>query len=439
MTEEIRSHRHLGPFRGPLGAVLAVLLVAVLGTAVGLAWWRSQPAQHTLVASYTQTVGIYPGSDVRVMGVKIGTITSVKPHGTTVTVTMTYDAKYRIPASAAAVIVPPSVVSDRYVQLTPPYSGSGPLLKDNAHLSGDKAVAPLELDDVYKALDNLSTALGPNGANSNGSLNDLLAAGKNNLQGNGKTLHQTLEDLAAAMDTLSNGRQDLFGTVVNLQKFTTALAESDGAVREFNQQLADVSDQLASERQDLANALSSLSVALGQVATFVRDNQAELTDNVNGLTDLTGALVAQQKSIIDVLNVAPTALSNLNLAYNARSGTLDTRDDVLGPYDAASWVCSMLVHLVPAKQIPDTCFQLAEYLYKEGQPVTAELKKLLSLLPITGLNLGSIIDPDPAGTSDGTGRVGQTPVLGETSPQSNSNGEVSSDPTLAGILGGGQP
>jgi hypothetical protein len=176
------------------------------------------------------------------------------------------------------------------------------------------------------------------------------------------------------------------------------------------------------------------------VATFVRDNQAALTDNVNALTDLTGVLVAQQKSIIDVLNVAPTALSNLNLAYNARSGTLDTRDDVLGPYDAASWVCSMLVHLVPAKQIPDTCFQLAEYLYKLGQPITAELKKLLSLLPLPGLNLGAVVDPDPAGTTDGTGRVGQTPVAGETSPQSNSSGEVqSSDPTLAGILGGGKP
>jgi phospholipid/cholesterol/gamma-HCH transport system substrate-binding protein len=436
---EIASHRHLGPFRGPLGAVLAVLLVAVLGTAIGLAWWRSQPAQKTLVADFTQTVGIYPGSDVRIMGVKVGTITSVRPHGTTVTVTMTYDAKYRVPASAAAVIIPPSVVSDRYIQLSPAYSGSGAVMRDHARLSGDKAVAPLELDDVYNALNNLSSALGPNGANANGSLNDLLAAGRTNLQGNGKTLHQTLEDLADAMDTLSNGRQDLFGTVVNLQKFTTALAESDSAVREFNQQLADVSEQLASERQDLAAALSSLSVALGQVATFVKDNQAELTDNVNALTDLTGVLVAQQKSIMDVLNVAPTALSNLNLAYNARSGTLDTRDDLLGPYDAASWVCSMLVHLVPAKQIPDTCFQLAEYLYKEGQPITAELKKLLSLLPITGLNLGAIVDPDPAGTTNGTGRVGQTPVAGETSPQSNSSGEVqSNDPTLAGILGGGK-
>jgi phospholipid/cholesterol/gamma-HCH transport system substrate-binding protein len=437
---DIPSHRHLGPFRGPLGAVLAVALVAVLGTAIGLAWWRSQPAQRTLVAHFSQTVGIYPGSDVRVMGVKIGSITAVKPAGTTVTVTMKYDAKYRIPASAAAVIVPPSVVSDRYVQLSPAYPGSGPVLKNGAQLSGDKAVVPLELDDVYNALNNLSAALGPNGANANGSLSDLLAAGKENLQGNGKTLHQTLEDLADAMDTLSNGRQDLFGTVVNLQKFTTALAESDSAVRQFNQQLADVSEQLAGEREDLAAALKDLSVALGQVATFVKDNQAQLVDNVNALTDITGVLVQQQKAIVDVLNVAPTALSNLNLAYNARSGTLDTRDDLLGPYDAASYVCSMLVHLVPAKQIPQSCFQVAELLYKAGQPITAELKKLLSLLPLPGLNLGAIVDPDPAGTTDGSSRVGQTPVAGETSPQSNGNGEVqSSDPTLAGILGGDQP
>ena len=49
----------------------------------------------------------------------------------------------------------------------------------------------------------------------------------------------------------------------------------------------------------------------------------------------------QQQAIVDVLDVAPLALSNLNLAYNARSGTLDTRDDVMGPYDPASYVCSL--------------------------------------------------------------------------------------------------
>jgi phospholipid/cholesterol/gamma-HCH transport system substrate-binding protein len=437
MSRTESDSRSLGIFRTPLGATLAVAVVLVLGTAIGLAIWRSGPPQRTLTAYFSQAVGIYKHNDVRVMGVKVGQITAVKPEGTVVAVTMTYDAQYKIPADAKAVIVPPSVVSDRYVQLTPGYSG-GALLPDGAKLRGNRAVVPLELDDVYKALNNLSVALGPNGANKTGSLNNLLSAGDKALKGNGKTLNQTLSDLADALDTLSNGREDLFGTIVNLQKFTSALAESDDAVREFNSRLADVSDQLAGERDDLSKALSSLSDALGKVTDFVKENRSELKDNVNALTDITNLLVDQQDSIIKILDIAPDTLSNLNLLYNSSSGTLDTRDDVLGPYDAASYVCSLVVHLVPVKAIPDTCFKVAEILAKAGQPLTKELKKLLSLAPVAGVNLGALIDPDPNGTTGGTGRVGQTPVAGETD-QSGSSDNVASDPTLAGILGGGQP
>ncbi|GAA4201026.1 MCE family protein [Actinocatenispora rupis] len=433
MSRHTNGSRPLALFRSPLGIVLAAAVVVVLGTAIGLAAWRSGPPQRTLTAHFAAAVGIYPNSDVRIMGVKVGTITRVHPEGSTVAVTMTYDAKYKVPATAKAVIVPPSVVSDRYVQLTPGYSGHGALLADHAQLRGARAVVPLELDDVYKALDNLNTALGPDGANKNGSLSNLVGNARKNLQGNGKDLHQTLNDLADALDTLSDGRQDLFGTVVNLQKFTTALAESDDAVRQFNSQLADVSEQLAGERDDLAAALRDLGVALGQVSRFVKNNRQELVNNVDALTDITGVLVKQQKSIMDILDVAPTALSNLNLAYNARSGTLDVRDDVLGPYDAASYVCSVVTHLVPAKQVPLACFKLATLLAKAGQPLTKELKKLLSLLPLPGVDLGAIVDPDPDGTTGGTGRTGSKPEDGA----GDTSGGVTSDPTLGGILGGG--
>ncbi|MGA8115390.1 MAG: MCE family protein [Actinocatenispora sp.] len=427
----------LGVFRGRTGVGLAVVVVAVLATAVGLAVWRSGDPQRTVTAHFAQAVGIYPHSDVRVMGVKIGTITRVHPEGRTVAVTMTYDSKYKIPAAAKAVIVPPSVVSDRYVQLTPGYV-KGRVLPDRAQLTGDRAVVPLELDDVYKALNSLNTALGPKGANSDGSLSKLLATGRANLKGNGKTLHQTLTDLADALDTLSNGKQDLFGTVINLQKFTTALAESDGAVRDFNRQLADVSDQLAGERDDLAAALKSLASALHKVTSFVKDNRADLKDNVEALTDITGVLVKQQASVVKILDVAPTALSNLNLAYNARSGTLDTRDDLLGPYDPASYVCTLVTHLVPAKQVPTACFKLAALLSKAGQPLTTELKHLLSLLPIPGLDLGAIIQPDPEGTTGGSDRAGQNADDEKSDPGSGPFGTSGSDPTLAGILGGGK-
>src|SRR5204862_7864429 len=106
------------------------------------------------------------------------------------------------------------------------------------------------------------------------------------------------------------------------QLFTTALARSDEQVRAFNQQLAAVSGQLAGERDDLAAALRSLATALADVTAFIRENRDTLKSDVDALADVTGILVRQQKAIIEILDVTALAVSNLNLAYNARSGPL---------------------------------------------------------------------------------------------------------------------
>jgi len=358
-------------------ATIALVAAVAAAGVLAIVWpWRTP--QRTLTAHFTRAVGITGGSDVRILGVRVGQVVSVTPEGRTVRVVLHYDAGWPIPADAQAIIVPPSIVSDRYVQLTPAYSG-GPALPDGADLAVDRTAAPLEIDDIYKALDEFNKALGPNGANKNGALSDVIATGRANLEGNGQNLHDALNGLSKTLTTLANGRQDIFGTVANLQQFTTALAESDQQVRTFNQRLADVAEQLAGERNELAAALRSLATALADVTGFIRDNRQALTSNVDALADVTGILVRQQKALINVLDVAPLALSNLNLAYNSRSGTTDTRDNALGPYDPASYVCSVLVDALPIAQIPRECFALAQTLNANHLPLTDQLRKLLGL------------------------------------------------------------
>jgi phospholipid/cholesterol/gamma-HCH transport system substrate-binding protein len=364
--------------RGWRYASFAMLIALGVGAAI-FVLHRSAPSR-LIVAHFTSTVGIHEGSDVRVLGVKIGEVVRVQPEGRTVRVELRYDATNPIPADARAVIVPPSVVSDRYVQLTPAYAG-GPVLPDGADLSTDRTVVPLELDDVYRALNQFTAELGPNGANSGGALRDLVGTAAANLDGNGTNLGDTLDGFAKTLDTLAAGRDDLFGTLTNVQEFVNTLAQSDQQVRLFNEELATVSQQLAAEGDDLARALRSLATALADITGFVRDNRALLTSDVAALTDVTTILVRQQKALIEVLDVAPLALSNLNLAYDAKSGTLDTRDDVMGPYDPASYVCSLMVDLVPVAQIPAECFSLAKALNGVHAPLTAELRKLLALAP----------------------------------------------------------
>ena len=90
--------------------------------------------------------------------------------------------QYAVPADADAVVLAPSLVSDRYVQFSPVYDG-GAKMKDGATVPLERTATPVELDQVYGALDDLSAALGPNGANKNGALSDLVDVGAANLEG----------------------------------------------------------------------------------------------------------------------------------------------------------------------------------------------------------------------------------------------------------------
>lgn len=347
---------------------LAVVLLTVAGLAV-VYWPRSQSVEIT--AYFPRTVGIYPGSDVRVLGVKIGEVTDITPQGDSVRVEMEYGAGHKVPADAQAAIINSSVVSDRYIQLLPVYRG-GPAMKSRGVIPEQRTAVPVELDRIFDSLHTTAEALGPKGANKDGSLSRLLAVSADNLDGQGRPLHQTVQDLSQAVTTLSDGRQDLFATVRNLQVFTAALAADDGNVRSFDDRLAVVAQQLAGERGDLAAALKLLAVSLADVADFVHDNKNALTSDVQGLSKITGVLVKQRAALEEFMDVAPAGLGNLQNAYNPAAGTLDTRNNADLPQDPGSLLCSLLKSVGKNADC------------KEMQRLFGSLPQLPSANPVTG-------------------------------------------------------
>lgn len=363
--------------RFTVGAVVVVLAVAAVVTWLTL----GGPGTH-ITAQFTRAVGVYVGSDVRVLGVRVGTITEVTPTGRTVTVGMDIDAEYDIPVDAKAVVIPPSIVSDRYVQLTPVYTG-GATMRTGTRLGPDRTVVPLELDEVYASLDEFSAALGEDG-----SLADAIAVARENLEGNGADLGGALDSLADVSDVLNSHSDDIWSTVDNLAEFTTALADSDAQMQVFNDQLADVSTQLSDERDNLATALEELAVALADVSDFIDANADTLTDSVEQLSELSSVFARQQEALIMILDYAPLALSNLDLAYNSGSGTLDTRDDILGAHDPASFLCAQLVHVLGIADIPPACFDLADLLSGSGMPMPTELSGLIGKGPDNFMEAG---------------------------------------------------
>jgi virulence factor Mce-like protein len=352
---------------GQVSAARTVAIACVLGLllAAGLWWVLRAPSGLRVTAYFDKTVGVYSGSAVRVLGVPVGAITDVQPQGELVKVDMVLDGDVRVPEGAHAIIVAPSLVSDRYVQLAPAYT-AGPAMASGSTIPRERTTTPVELDDLYASVDKLTTQLGPQGANSSGAVSNLLDSLAGTLRGNGQNLNDTVKQLAAAASTLSGSKEDLFSTVDNLGKFTEALANSDKAVHEFYGRLADVSTFLANDRHDVADALSSLAVALGDVKSFVGENKDLLAANVQKLTGVTKALVDQRAAIAEILDVAPVGASNLINSYDAASGTIGVRADLNELTHPPILMVCRLIEAGTPKAVPqtltDVCKQLAPVL-----------------------------------------------------------------------------
>ncbi|MFF9688685.1 MCE family protein [Streptomyces sp. NPDC014623] len=331
-----------------IGAGLAVVAVAATSGVMAL----DDRGKTTVTAYFDQATGVYAGSDLRILGVKVGTVESVEPHGEEVRVVLRLDKDVKVPKEAHAVVVAPSLVADRYVQLAPAYTG-GARLENHAVLPAANNATPIEVDQLYESITEISTALGPEGANKDGALAALLDTGAKNLDGNGKAIGDSIEQFGKATKTLDRSSGNLFDTLSYLQSFTTMLKDNDGDVRAAEQQLNSVTGFLADDKKNLSAALKELGKALGQVKTFIQNNRGALKENVDLLVPLTQTLVDQRASLAESLDTLPLAAGNVLNAYDPANRTLNGRTNLNelsmgGPLTRSGPAASGLSGLTPA-------------------------------------------------------------------------------------------
>ncbi|NLU82413.1 MCE family protein [Rhodococcus sp. HNM0569] len=385
--------------------VPVVVLAIVAAVSFALAPWRSK-AEYT--AEFRTTRGLYVGDDVRIMGVAVGSITQIEPRGDRVAVTFEVDADRPIPADANAVSMAPTLVSARFVQLTPAYTG-GPTLAAGATIPVERTAVPVEWDEITEQLGRLTTDLGPGAGDPQGPLGEVLGVAAANAEGNGPALRDSLESLSGALRSLSDGRSDLFGTLANLRVFVDALSLSGEQIVSFNERMATVTGILDANRDDMGAALAELGGALVDVERFVRDNRAGVDSALDRTEEVTGSLAAKRDSIAQVFHVAPTALSNLQSIYQPAHNTVVSAVALTNFANPAQFVCSALAaaEQVDAHTASDLCVQylgpILPLLQMEYPPVQINPTRGVGALPDQlaysepGLAPGTVAPRDLAG------------------------------------------
>ncbi|AWK71032.1 mammalian cell entry protein [Rhodococcus oxybenzonivorans] len=362
------------------GAIAGVVVALIVG---GLVVFLPRLFENTITAYFPTTTGLYSGDDVRVLGVKVGSVGEIEPGPDFAKVTMSVDKSVDIPADAKAIIVAPSLVSGRFVQLTPVYAG-GPTMQDGADIPVERTAVPVEWDEIKSELNKLSEALGPQGADPQGSLGTFIDTAADNLDGNGESLRNTLRELSETMRTLSDGRTDLFSTIRNLQTFVAALSSSNEQIVQFEGRLASVSNLLATNSDELGTALIDLDLALGDVNRFVVENRAALTEQVGRLADATQVLADKRPQLEQTLHVAPTALANFSNIYKPAQGSLVGAVAFANFGNPVNFMCGAIQSLQAndSQRSADLCTQ---YLSPVLNSLTMNYLPILSN-PTTGVN-----------------------------------------------------
>lgn len=268
----------------------------------------------TVTAQFTDSVGLFPGNNVDVLGVPVGEVTGVEPRGTFVDVIMTIPADLNVPADAGALIIPPTIITDRYVELTPVWT-QGPTIADGAVIPLERTRTPVEFDRIVRALDTLATSLTED-ARTIGAVQDALGVAARNLKGNGGRINRGIEGLAAAVNTLAGNRTDLTALIGSLDSLTETFARNDATIRDFGRNVADATEVLADNGALLSSTVEALGTALAEVGEFVRTNSDATRSGVRALTDVLAVLNEHQGSLAEAVDVLPLTLQNLERAVD---------------------------------------------------------------------------------------------------------------------------
>lgn len=304
--------------------VTVVAIVATLVAGLGFVAYRQFLSPKTITAYFTSATAIYPGDEVRVVGVRVGTIDAIEPLGTRTRVTLKVDRDVPVPADANAIIVAPNLVSARYVQLTPAYGASpessGATMSDGAEIGEDRTAIPVEWDDIKEQLTRLAAELGPASGVADTSLGRFIDSTADAMAGNGDRLRETITQLSDVGRILGEGSGDIVDVIKNLQVFVTALRDSNTQIVQFQDRLADVTSVVDGSRGDLDSAIKELSTAVGKVQRFVAGSRDQTAEQIERLANVTQVLSDNSMAVKNILHAAPNALVNGYNIYNPDSG-----------------------------------------------------------------------------------------------------------------------
>ncbi|GAC1593327.1 MAG: hypothetical protein NVS3B21_14250 [Acidimicrobiales bacterium] len=376
-----------------IAALLCTTLVAGACSVGG----AGRPSTYTINAPFPTTIGLYPGSYVRQLGIDVGSITRVRNEGDHVLVSMKIAKKYRLARDAKALLVGDSVLGERYVQFEPAYVGGDPLPAGTT-LAPDHVKTPVETDAVLRSLNTVLGAINPS------DVKEFTTNLATLLDGQGTKLNELIGNASGTVSLLADKSNEL-------GQLTTTLAQLSGQLRTRDQALATLirnydllSGTLAADRNQIDGTITQLTNVTTSATGLLAPNLAPLKDDVAALTTV-GRTLDRNLAAVDIgLTYTPRLFTAAGRAYDPQHNWLplnsqanpDKTTAILGGSirDTLSSLCRRLAAKNPS---------LAPGLTACGNPASGFFDPVVGLLPGVLQQLNNPSPPPGLPHADGPG------------------------------------
>ncbi|MGJ9422535.1 MCE family protein [Aeromicrobium sp. CF3.5] len=263
------------------------LVVTVLATTVLASTIRNDSGSGegaTYRAMFADATSVNVGDDVRVSGVKVGSISDVSlADNRLARITFSVRKGVSLSRGTTAELRFRNLVGQRYISLEPP-TQPGPDLPAGHEFTTDETRPALDLTALFNGFQPLLQLLSPKDVNN---LNAQIIAV---FQGEGATVESLLSSTASLTSTLADKDQVIGELITNLSSVLDTVNQRSDQLDTTLITLDALVTGLAEDREVIGDTLDGLGSLTVSVSELLEDGRAPLKDSINGLGELSGNL-----------------------------------------------------------------------------------------------------------------------------------------------------
>jgi len=292
------------PLKTTLAKSIVFTLVTVLATLVLASVIRNGTSgpQRTYHAVFSDATSLNKGDDVRMAGVKVGTVTDISlKDNSDALVTFTVADSAPMQRGATAVLKFRNLVGQRYVDVEPP-SATGPVLPAGYTFPLGQTKPALDLTLLFNGFQPLFQFLDPKDVNTlSGEIISVF-------QGEGPTVDDLVSSTASLTSTLADRDQVIGELITNLNQVMGVVDQHSSQLDTTLTTLQQLVSGLAGDRTTIGSTIQGLGKLTSSVADLLHDGRTPLKHDIKSLGTLSQNLADNGDTLNSFLQTLPTKL-----------------------------------------------------------------------------------------------------------------------------------